>query len=384
MSDIQYIQDTASLKTLCQQLAGSEWLTLDTEFLREKTYYPQLCLIQIANHDLIACIDPLAIDDLTPLYALLHDESIVKVLHAAVQDQEILYQSSQQPPKPVFDTQVAASLLGYGDQMGYAKLVEKICGVQLDKSQSRTDWSRRPLNEKQIDYAADDVRHLREIYQHLKTELERLGRSDWLQKDFDDLANPQRYDPDPDSAYKRVKQYRRLRPKQLVILKALAEWREKRAMDKNKPRKWIASDDLLMDLCKIQPKTVAEIGQLRSASEGFVQHQGQYILDLMQSAQQTPQEQWPVLPSYQALTPNQEAQVDYLMAAAKLIADDNNITTGSLVSRKQLEQLVQGNRDIPLMKSWRYTVLGQSLVNLLEGHANLNIQQHTLRYRDAQ
>ncbi|MGM0564552.1 MAG: ribonuclease D [Pseudomonadota bacterium] len=378
MSDIQYIDNHADLVALCQTLGQSPWLALDTEFHRERTYYPQLCLVQIADSDTIACIDPLAIDDLSPLYQLLHNPEITKVLHSAVQDQEILFQASGRVPAPVFDTQIAASLQGYGDQVGYAKLVEEICQVQLDKSQSRTDWCQRPLKARQIDYAADDVRYLRDIYQKLVSELSDAGREAWLARDFAELSDPDRFTPNPAENWRKVKQFRRLRPNQLVVLQALAEWREERAMEKDKPRKWIASDDLLIDLARSQPANIDEMSGLRSASEGFVRHQGHFVLDLIQSARQRPKSEWPSLPDYQPLSPNQEAQVDYLMGASKLVAGEHNITTSSLVTRKQLEKLVQGDRDIPLMKSWRHSVLGQRLDNLLNQTETLALHNGVL------
>lgn len=378
MSDSLYIDSAAALADLCQQLQGSPWITLDTEFLREKTYYPKLCLVQVANADVIACIDPLSIDDLEPFFALLRDPNTVKVLHAATQDLEIFYRLMGSVPAPLFDTQIAASLLGYGDQVGYGRLVEQFCKVQLDKSQSRTDWSRRPLLPRQIDYAADDVRYLRDIYHALSEELAHHGRTEWLTKDFDDLASGSKYDPDPVNAWRKVKQHGRLRGVQLAVLQQLAEWRDGKAMEKDKPRKWIASDDLLIDLARSMPKTLEDLSSLRTAEAGFVRHRGKFILDLVQNARNTPKSEWPKLKDYVPLSANQDAQLDYLMAAAKLKASEHQITLSSLVSRKQLEALLQGDEDVAVMKSWRYTLLGEDLAAILKGEKQLALDGQTL------
>lgn len=382
MENELYIDNADKLKTLCETLAQGDWITLDTEFLREKTYRPQLCLVQLGNADVIACVDPLAIDDLSALYDLLANPNVTKVLHAATQDLEIFYQAMGTVPAPIFDTQVAASLLGHGDQVGYGKLVELVCKTQLDKSQSRTDWSRRPLSDKQISYAADDVRYLRDVYHELLSELTQLNRLGWLQDDFDQLTSPSKYEPNLDVVWKRVRQHNRLKGVQLMVLKKLAQWREEKAVEKNKPRKWMASDDLLMDLSRTQPSNIDELQSLRSADAGFIKHRGQLIINLIKEAQATPKEQWPKLKSFTKLSSNQEAMVDYLMAAAKLKADEHKITLSSVTTRKELEKLLLGDEDVAVMKSWRRSLMGNDLNSLVKGNASLvwNQQQLCIQY----
>lgn len=372
MSQDLYITDADSLQKLCSELAQGDWITLDTEFLREKTYRPQLCLVQLGNADIIACVDPQEIDDLSPLYELMADSSVVKVLHAASQDLEIFYQDMGSVPAPIFDTQIAASLVGHGDQVGYGKLVELVCKTQLDKSQSRTDWSRRPLSEKQITYAADDVRYLRDVYHQLRSELNELGRTDWLAADFDAMTRPEKYQPDMENVWKRVKQHNRLRGVQLAVLKQLAQWREEQAVAKDKPRKWMGSDDLLIDLSRTLPSTDDELSTLRSVDANFIKHRGNFILNLVAEAKQTPKDQWPVLKKFDKLSPSQDAMVDYLWAAAKLKAAEHQITLGSVTSRKELERLVTGDESVPVMKSWRHSLMGADLAAILNGDKQLH------------
>lgn len=367
MNQDLYITDADSLKTLCSELVQGDWVTLDTEFLRERTYRPKLCLVQLGNADIIACVDPLAIDDLSPLYELMADSSIVKVLHAASQDLEIFYQDMGTVPSPIFDTQIAASLLGHGEQVGYGKLVELVCKTQLDKSQSRTDWSRRPLSEKQITYAADDVRYLRDVYHQLTSELTTLGRTEWLRADFDAMTQPEKYQPDLENVWKRVKQHNRLKGVQLAVLKKLAHWREEKAVEKDKPRKWMGSDDLLIDLSRTLPSNEDELSTLRSVDSNFVKHRGKFILKLIAEAKQTPKDQWPVLKKFDKLKPEQDALVEYLWAAAKLKAAEHQISLASLTTRKEVERLVSGDEGVGVMKSWRYSLLGETLKNLIEG-----------------
>jgi ribonuclease D len=222
---VLYVDTPAALDSLCAQLADASWFALDTEFLREKTYYPKLCLLQIATPDVVACVDPLALDDLAPLLALLADRNITKVLHSARQDMEIFYHLTGSPHAPVFDTQIAAPLLGLADQIGYANLVKEMLGVTLDKLHTRADWSLRPLGEEQLRYAADDVIYLAALYQPLLERLQSHGRLEWLDEDFRQLASPELYAINPENAWLKVKGGNRLKGASLSILQALANFR---------------------------------------------------------------------------------------------------------------------------------------------------------------
>ncbi|MGM0671585.1 MAG: ribonuclease D, partial [Pseudomonadota bacterium] len=226
MHDHGLIETPEALRGFLDTIAGTDWIALDTEFMREKTYYPRLCLIQLATLDQIACVDPLKLD-IHLLEPLLFDAGVTKVFHSASQDLEVLYRELGRVPTPVFDTQIAASMLGYGEQVGYANLVKAVLDRDLDKSQTRTDWSRRPLSEQQIRYAADDVRFLATVFMRLLHELESHERMHWLRPEMEALSNPALYEPDPENAWKRVSGAKRLKPRERGVLKAVAAWRER-------------------------------------------------------------------------------------------------------------------------------------------------------------
>ncbi len=232
-----YVDSPAGLDALCKQLQDSEWLALDTEFIREKTYYPRLCLFQVSNGDVAACVDPLRLDDLQPLLDVLYDGRILKILHAARQDLEIFLHDYQRLPMPIFDTQPAAALLGYGDQIGYANLVKLMLDVDLPKDQSRTDWMQRPLDPQQQRYALDDVIYLGRLYLHMRANLFDRERLQWLAADFAPLADPETYYPDPMLMWRRIKGRQPLRGRQLAVLQQLAAWREREARRRDLPRK---------------------------------------------------------------------------------------------------------------------------------------------------
>ncbi len=292
----RFITQTADLEQLCQQLSQSEFVTVDTEFVREQTYYPQLALIQIADQQTIACIDPLAIDDLTPLKQLFRNPAVTKVFHAAGQDMEIFYLIFGELPQPLFDTQIAATVLGQGEQIGYANLVKEILGVDLDKSHSRTNWLQRPLDPKQISYAEDDVRYLSQLYPLQLTALEAQGRSDWLRDDFASLGNPIRYQSNPDMAWRKIKGLNKLKGLQLAVLQQLSAWREQQAIDKDKPRRWIAPDVIMLDIAKLRPKDTTALGKIRGIPANLVQRNGDKLLQCVRNAETMPKDEWPSLP----------------------------------------------------------------------------------------
>lgn len=377
-ADWLYVDTAPELEALAARLQGSPWLALDTEFIRERTYYPQLCLIQVATPGLIACVDPLALPDIGPLLDVLYDPATVKVLHAASQDLEIFYHLRGAVPQPVFDTQIAASLLGHGEQAGYGTLVESLLSITLDKSQSRTDWAQRPLDAIQLAYAADDVRHLRSVYTLLLDELERLGRRDWLEQDFIDLCRSDRYAPNPPKAWRRIKGARMLRGVQLAVLARLAEWREQQAMASDRPRKWIAADDLLLDLARMQPRDEAQLGKLRTLEAATARRHGATLLALVAEARMQPKESWPQLPQRRQLAAEQEALVDAMMAIVRLRGLQKGVSTAQLAARHELEQLVEGERDLPLLHGWRAGVAGREVLDLLEGRLALAVRDGQL------
>lgn len=373
-----FIDQPEELERLCQQLAHSQFLSIDTEFVRERTYYPRLALIQIGNEDIAACIDPLAIDDLSPIKRLFQNRAITKVFHAASQDLEIFQQLFDELPQPLFDTQIAASVLGLGDQIGYANLVKEILDVELDKTQSRTDWLQRPLSTRQIKYAEDDVRYLTRIYPILLKRLDELDRRHWLDEDFAALTDPARYQPNPEQIWRKVKGVNRLKGVQLAILQALAAWREREAMERDIPRRRVIGDELLLDMARQRPKNIDALSKLRGISGGFVGRHGESVLALIQQAQQTPREQWPKLPKIVRLSAAEDAQVDALSAIIKLCAARYRINATNLTNRKELERLVTGERDLAILKGWRLHHGGTLLLEFLEGRSALRIVDKAL------
>lgn len=378
MTQDLYIDSAAELQQLCITLRRHPWLTLDTEFIREKTYRPRLCLIQVANPEVVACIDPLAIDDLTPLLDLLYDPAMTKVLHAARQDLEIFHEMRGDLPQPLFDTQIAATLLGQGDQVGYAALVSEELGIALDKGHARTDWCQRPLSPEQINYAADDVRHLREVYLRQYQRLEAMGRLEWLEEDFDALLDPGLYRNPPELAWHRIKGANRLKGVQLAVLQRLAAWREERAQQLDKPRRWIVGDDQLLDMARLMPLQSGQLDRLRGLEEGTKRRYAEEWFTLIAEAKQIPREQWPVLKEGPRLQSTQEPVVDALMALLRSCCDAAQVTPAAVASRRDLERLVLGDSEVPLLHGWRAAIAGEPLAAFLRGESALSIQQGRL------
>lgn len=368
---VAIIDNNRDLVALAERLRCSDWLALDTEFVRERTYYPELCLIQVAGQNELACIDPLALDSLAPLTELLRDPGITKVLHAASQDQEVLLQTTGVLPAPIFDTQVAAALLGHPDQMGYARLVAAMLGVELDKDQTRTDWSQRPLTTAQLAYAADDVRYLAELYPRLREQLTERGRIGWVAAESETLTDPARYSPDPARAWRRVKGLNKLRPAQQHAAAKLAEWRERAAMEHNRPRRWILKDDALIQLARQRPHHHAELARIRDLPEGVIRRHGDALLACIHQA---PKDATTALVADRTpLTPQQQALTDMLMAALRVQAATVDISVGALATRKELERLASGERDLAITRGWRQAAAGQTLLNLLDGRITLRV-----------
>lgn len=377
---VVYVDSPAGLAELCDRLAPSPWIALDTEFMREKTYRPQLCLLQLATADHIACVDPLAIPDLAPLLDLLHDPERLKVLHAARQDLEIFYLLRGEVPAPVFDTQLAATLLGHGDQVGYGALVRNELGVELDKNQARTDWAKRPLDPAQLAYAADDVRYLAQLYPQLRERLEALGRLEWLREDFTVLTDAGTYRADPERAWLRISGNQKLKGRQLAVLQHLAAWRERRAEELDRPRRWVLGDQVLLDLARLMPSDMAKLGRIRGLEAGAIGRHGTELLGLIREGKAVPQDQWPERPGYVQLTPEQDALVDALMAVLRIRSAELGISTSMLATRKDLERLAAGaGPELPVLSGWRGEAAGQTLLAFLDGRLSLHAEAGRLR-----
>lgn len=372
MTGFTSIDTPAALSDLCARLRGRDWLAVDTEFIRERTYYPQLCLVQVSDGETHACIDPIKLKDLGPLLELLYDPAILKVFHAAGQDLELFYHLTGKVPGPVFDTQLAATLAGFGDQIGYARLVQDMLGVELDKAHTRCDWSRRPLAEAELAYAADDVRYLCQVYEKLCTELERRGRLDWLAADFLAMSDPARFENPPEDAWERIGAAQKLRPAQQKILRALAAWREQQAKQHDRPRRWILGDDQLLDLTRRQPKTADDLSRLRGMPEGLIQKHGAVLLAAIAASADSAAPA--TLREGPRLTTQQQPLLELLQALVHATSEQQAISPAALTNRRELERLILGERKLPVLEGWRRAAVGQPLLDLLEGRVALGIE----------
>ncbi len=378
MSTPLYIDTPAALAKLCQQLKTAPHFALDTEFLREKTYSARLCLIQVATEQLVACIDPLQLDNLDPFMELLFDRGITKILHSARQDMEIFHDLTGKLPGPVFDTQIAATLIGLPDQCGYANLIKHLLGVELDKAQTRTDWSRRPLDAAQLRYAADDVRYLIQAWPLIMQKLRDAGREDWLQEDFLALENPELYRLPLENLWQKVSGHARLKGRQLAILRQLAAWREQQARERNRPRKWIISDDSLIALARMAPTQLAQLEKIRGLNNSHLKNAGREILAEIETAQALPREQWPRLPAKKT-GKQDEILIDLLMCVLKLQAQRHGISPAILGTRKEVEKLLHSPKRSALMQGWRRHIAGEQLIDVLEGKQELKVQDRRLQ-----
>ncbi|WP_428380450.1 ribonuclease D [Nevskia ramosa] len=342
------------------------WLALDTEFLREDTYHPILCLVQVGDGESDVCIDTLALapEALKPLWALLTAPAITKVLHAPSQDLEIFVRLGGDTVTPLFDTQIAAALLGHGDQLGYAVLVDKLLGIKLDKSLTRTDWSRRPLTGPELAYAAADVRHLSEIHPRMREELIALGRLAWLQEDCARLAEPARYRNPPNEAWKRLKGLGRMPPAAQPVAMALAGWRERIAQERDRPRKWILDDDALYRIAERAPRDLEELAALKVLPVKTVERHGQALTSLVAAAQaEAPR---PALVD-EPLTEPQKAKLKRLQDGLRTIAEAQNLPISLIAPRADLEAMIRfgAAAEATVLQGWRRELAGEALLALL-------------------
>lgn len=362
-----FIDTPEKLESYCETIKNSQWLALDTEFIRERSYYPKFCLLQVCDGESAACIDPLQIEDLDPILQIIYDTKITKVFHAAHQDLEIFFHLWGKLPGPIFDTQLAASITGHGEQIGYAKLVQAILKVNLPKDHSRTDWSMRPLDEHQLDYAYDDVIYLEQLYKILHQQIEDYGRSDWLDDEYAHFNNPATFQIEAVDAWKKVKGRQHLKGVQYAVLQALAGWRENRAVNADRPRRWILKDEVLVDLSKRMPAKENALFKIRGLEKTTIAKHGAELLSLIENAKAIPSDQWPSdKKTVRRLTAEEEALSDVMMAALRLIAGENNITPSAIASRKDIEKLIAGEHDIDLLEGWRNKIAGEKLLKILD------------------
>jgi len=364
------ITDSEELAALCARLAKSDFITVDTEFMRENTYWPELCLVQIADENEAAAIDPLAEGlDLSPLLELLTgNEEVLKVFHAGGQDVEIIYNLTGKTPHPIFDTQIAMMAISQSEQIGYANLVEAWVGTQIDKGARFTDWSRRPLTERQIEYAIGDVTYLARIFPKILKKLIKTGRGAWLDIEMEKLADPENYRNDPGELWRRIRAPSR-NPVVLGRLKDLAAWREREAQEKNIPRGRIMRDETLADLASHPPKDQADLAKVRGLSGAWRENDiGKRLMRVLKNAQALPAEEMPEKPQRGAPLGKEGALVaDLLKLLLKIRAREIDVAARLLTRSEELEALASGVRSLPVLEGWRYEVFGRDALELVEG-----------------
>ena len=375
------IADTISLAAFCEKQKNAAFVTVDTEFVREKTYYPILCLVQVAGPDDAVVIDAMASDiDLSPLDELFKNTNVVKVLHASRQDNEIFFNLFGSVPKPIFDTQIAAMVCGFGDQVAYGTLIAKLVGVQLEKTSRFADWSRRPLTQKQLAYALSDVTHLRVAYEKLAAELETSGRARWLDSEMDVLTDPDTYRMDPREAWRRIKS-RTTNPKFLSVLREVAAWREAEAQRRDIPRNRLLRDDSLLDIAAHTPKTSQALSRTRGMPRGFAEgRMADGLLDAIETGVATKPEDQPQVPKRDRLPNGLGPLTDLLKTLLKLRCEEEKVAPKLIASADDLERIAASdNADVPALSGWRREVFGEQALALKQGKLGLTAEGKRIR-----
>ena len=357
-----YIDSDEQLIAFSREIASSQWLAVDTEFMRERTYYAQLALVQIASEQACALIDVPALTSLEPLLDAFTRDNCVKIMHSASQDLEVLEQILGAMPQPLFDTQIAAGFLGEAEQIAYASLVRQRLGIELEKDQTRTNWLQRPLSEAQLGYAEADVLYLHELYQQLLSDLGEIERADWVFEESRALAEKTQLAGDPELAWKRLQSLARLKPGQQHIARDLAVWRERRAQQRDLPREWVLKKQALIGIAQRQPQSMQQLRDIEGLGERSIQGIGRLLLKVVDHARQ------PVSPSVLQceLSAGQRGQVKTLMGRMREIADAESIAPALIANRSTIESLVVGERDLSLLRGWREQVAGRELLEMLE------------------
>jgi len=370
------ISTTDDLAEACSRMAAQPFVTVDTEFLRETTYYPLLCVAQMASPEEAIVIDALATGlDLTPFFALMANESVVKVFHAARQDIEIVWNMAKTIPHPIVDTQVAAMVLGYGDSISYDQLVQRITGDALDKSHRFTDWTRRPLTDAQIAYAVSDVTHLRDVYLKLATDLEKRERSNWVEAEMEVLTSPDTYRADPERAWERLKNRVR-KPKELAVLMEVAAWREREAQTRDVPRGRVIKDEVLVDITVQAPTTIERLGQLRSLPKGFERSRwGDQIVDAVKRGIDRDPKSLPRLERFKP-APNGAATVELLKVLLRMTSERYGVAAKIIATVEDLDRIAANDEaDVPALKGWRRELFGDKALALKRGRLALAVDK---------
>ncbi len=374
------VNDNKTLHDICADLHKEEYITVDTEFMRDKFYYPKLCLIQIAWENGQCAIDPLAKGiDLSPLFAVFSNNKIVKAFHSARQDIEIILSMSGSVPYPLFDTQVAAMVCGFGDSVSYATLVEKIVGVDIDKSSRFTDWSRRPLSQKQFEYSLSDVTYLRDVYKNLKATLEKNNRMEWLGEEMEVLTNPVNYTIDPDEIWKRIKARGNSR-RFFGVLKELAKWRELTARKLNLPRNFVLRDQPLLEIAAHTPKTSPELKKIRDIGKLSVAHSEEILILLERAALIEEQDLPPLKKRSKKSETYDKAMAELLKVLLKMKSEEHNVAERLVADSDDIVEISSAKTpDVNAMKGWRYEIFGKYAMDLKNGKIGLTAKDGRMK-----
>ncbi|EKF58413.1 ribonuclease D [Agrobacterium albertimagni AOL15] len=368
------IDTTAALEEACRLLAQSDFITIDTEFLRETTFWPELCLIQMASPEHEYIVDPMAKGlDLKPFFELMANSAVVKVFHAARQDIEIIFHLGDLLPHPIFDTQVAAMVCGFGDSVSYDQLVQKVKNVHIDKTSRFTDWSRRPLSEKQLDYALADVTHLRDVYLKLKGQLEAEGRAEWLTEEMAILESRETYDLPPEHAWQRLKMRLR-KPTELAVMQYVAAWREREARARNVPRSRVLKDDAIYEIAQQQPKDVEALGRLRTIPKGWERSSsGAAIIEQVNTALALPKSEMPHLQRHAHAPEGTQSAVELLKVLLRLTSEKHGVASKVIANSDDLEKIAaEGEKaEVAALQGWRKELFGDLALKLISGGVGL-------------
>ena len=370
------VATSSDLAEVCARMARHPFVTIDTEFLRETTYYPLLCVAQMASPDEAVVIDALAAGlDLGPFFELLTNEAVVKVFHAARQDIEIVWNMAKKIPHPIFDTQVAAMVLGYGDSISYDQLVQRITGDQLDKSNRFTDWSRRPLTDAQITYALSDVTHLRDVYLRLAADLDKRQRTNWVEAEMGVLTSPETYRMEPERAWERLKSRVR-KPRDLAVLIEVAAWREKEAQSRDVPRSRVLKDDVIGDIATQAPTSLDRLANLRSLPRGFERSRwGDAIIDAVKRGLERDPKTLPHLDRFRP-APNGAATVELLKVLLRMTAEKHGVAAKVIATVDELDRIAADDEaDVPALKGWRRELFGEKALALKHGKLALAVEK---------
>ncbi|MFS8039250.1 ribonuclease D [Xanthobacter sp. AM11] len=371
------ITSTEALAAACERLARHPFVTVDTEFLRETTFWPKLCVVQVASPDEAIIIDALADGlDLAPFFRLMGNERVMKVFHAGRQDIEIIWHQARLIPHPVFDTQVAAMVLGYGDSISYDQLVQRTTGHSLDKSSRFTDWSRRPLSQAQLTYAIADVTHLRDIYVKLTSDLDARGRGEWVGEEMHVLTSPATYEQAPETAWERLKSRVR-KPRELAVLVEVAAWRESEAQARDLPRGRVIKDDVIGEIALQQPQTPEKLAELRTLPKGFERSRyGEAVLEAVKRGLARDPKSLPRIERDKALPNGAGATVELLKVLLRMTAEQNAVAAKVIATTEDLERIaVSDDADVPAMKGWRRELFGERALALKAGRLALAVDR---------